>query len=61
MSAYKPYKPVRIENRCPHGYDKRECGTCVNAKKEADAYWQRMRDIEAKFKQKNGYAEEKNT
>ncbi len=35
MMAYKPYKPVPLAKRCPHGHDKFECGTCVSARD----YW----------------------
>ena len=46
MTAYKPYKRVPLARRCPHGLDVSVCGTCVGAKKDAQAYWHRVRDKE---------------
>ena len=48
MSAYKPYKPVPLKDRCPHGYNIRECGTCVAAEKSAVEYWKRQAAIRAR-------------
>jgi hypothetical protein len=44
MGIYRPYKPVPIGRRCPHGYDVTECATCVNADQAARDYWRRQLD-----------------
>lgn len=38
MNSYKPYKHVPLRLRCPHGYNKTECVTCVSAAKSAKDY-----------------------
>lgn len=39
---------VLLKQRCPHGYNAAECGTCVNAEKSAGEWARRQRDLKKK-------------